>query len=247
MTTQVQTNGTRTQTDSAPQIDIQTWRDAVAMVSQRAADHYGEELHGRVNKARHIVLNGLIQPGREVAIVASESDAETTYEVTKESCTCLDAERRAPLGICKHRLAWAIYRAAYGAAQGLVAGRASSPAPAPALEGTAAGVRIPPQFITRLHGRDFVQFGGLLAMAHEAGLVSLDAHFLTVEPELATAIATAKFENGRSFTECGDASPGNVNANIKPHFARMALTRAKARALRDALNIGMCSVEELAD
>jgi hypothetical protein len=36
-----------------------------------------------------------------------------------------------------------------------------------------------------------------------------------------------------------------VNARIRPHFPRMSLTRAKARALRDALNISMVCVEEL--
>jgi hypothetical protein len=29
------------------------------------------------------------------------------------------------------------------------------------------------------------------------------------------------------------------------YFARLALTRARARCLRDALNIGLCAVEEL--
>jgi hypothetical protein len=32
---------------------------------------------------------------------------------------------------------------------------------------------------------------------------------------------------------------------VKPHWRRMAGTRAKARALRDALNIAMVAVEEL--
>lgn len=242
MTTQVQTNG-HTDHDTASQLDLQAWRDAVAMTSQRAADHYGPELHGRVNKARHIVLSGLVQPGREVALVSSETDPETTYEVTKESCTCLDAERKAPQGICKHRLAWAIYRAAYGQAQELMLQRETLPAP----EVSDTPVSIPPQFVARLHGRDFVTFPGLLAMAHSAGLQSLDAQFLTVNAELATASATATFADGRVFSECGDATPSNVNKSIAPHFARMALTRAKARALRDALNIGMCSVEELAE
>ena len=47
--------------------------------------------------------------------------------------------------------------------------------------------------------------------------------------------------------ECADATPTNVGAKVKAHFACMALTRAKARALRDALNIAMCSVEEMAE
>ena len=84
-------------------------------------------------------------------------------------------------------------------------------------------------------------------MAHERGLVNLSAHFISVTEGLALAEATAEFNDGRTFMECADAMPTNVHAKVKPHFARMALTRAKARALRDALNISMCSVEEIAE
>ena len=34
---------------------------------------------------------------------------------------------------------------------------------------------------------------------------------------------------------------------VKPHFRRVALTRAKARCLRDALGIEECAVEEVED
>jgi hypothetical protein len=104
---------------------------------------------------------------------------------------------------------------------------------------------IPAQFLVELHGRQFVQYAGLLAMAHDKGLQSLSAHFISVTPELALAEATAEFSDGKTFSECADATPGNVGAKVKAHFARMALTRAKARALRDALNISMAAVEEL--
>ncbi len=82
-------------------------------------------------------------------------------------------------------------------------------------------------------------------MAHERGLTSLSAHFISVDQEMAIAEATAEFKDGKTFMECADATPGNVNQKISPHFPRMALTRAKARALRDALNIAMTAVEEL--
>jgi hypothetical protein len=80
-----------------------------------------------------------------------------------------------------------------------------------------------------LHGWQFVQYAGLLAMAHEKGLQSLSAHFISVTSELALAEATAEFSDGKTFMECADATPGNVGAKVKLHFARMALTRAKAQ------------------
>jgi hypothetical protein len=223
---------------------MQAWRDAVAMYTQRAHDYYGPDLDGRIDKARRIILDGRVKPNGQHAHIGSDTDAETIYAVTRDGCDCIDAESKAPQGMCKHRLAWQIYRCAYGAIN-----RPALPQTAPTAlpEPGDAALRIPAQFITHLHGKAFVQFGGLLAMAHEHGLRSLSARFITVAADLATAEATAVFEDGRRFTECGDASPDNVGAHIRPHFARMALTRAKARALRDALNIGMCSVEELAD
>src|SRR5207248_5144296 len=89
------------------------------------------------------------------------------------------------------------------------------------------------------------QYAGLLALAHERGLVSLKARFISVTPELALAEAEAVFQDGRVFTEAADATPANVGPQVKAHYARMALTRAKARCLRDALNISMCTLEEL--
>jgi hypothetical protein len=240
----IQTNGTHAHNGTASAPPVQAWRDAVAMYTQRAHDYYGPDLDGRIDKARRIILDGRVNPNGQHAHIGSETEAETIYAVTRDGCDCIDAESKAPQGMCKHRIAWQIYRCAYGAINRPVRPQ-TDPAPLPGSDDSA--LRIPPQFITHLHGKTFVQFGGLLAMAHEHGLRSLTARFITVEADLATAEATAVFEDGRRFTECGDASPDNVGAHIRPHFARMALTRAKARALRDALNIGMCSVEELSD
>ncbi len=49
----------------------------------------------------------------------------------------------------------------------------------------------------------------------------------------------------KEFDEIGDASPKNVNSMIIPHLIRMAATRAKGRALRDAVNIGQALKEEM--
>jgi hypothetical protein len=103
------------------------------------------------------------------------------------------------------------------------------------------------KWLTTIHGKEFIRYEGLLALAHEHGLLELGAAFISVTEERALAWAWAHFTDGRQFYEAGDATPGNVHPQVRSHFARVALTRAKARVLRDALNIGMVAVEELAE
>lgn len=47
------------------------------------------------------------------------------------------------------------------------------------------------------------------------------------------------------WIEWGDADPTNVGRMIVPHIIRMSNTRAKARALRDAVNRGEATLEEM--
>lgn len=108
------------------------------------------------------------------------------------------------------------------------------------------------RFISQLSGRDFVQYGGLLDTAHKKGLKSIRTTLIQMPEEANghTAICYAEvvlLQDGveKVFTGIGDASPRNVSRNIAPHLVRMSETRSKARALRDAINVGMCSVEEL--
>ena len=73
-----------------------------------------------------------------------------------------------------------------------------------------APVGIDPRFITYLHGKAFVRYAGLLAKAHEAGLVKLEARIEFHSDTLVLASATATFSDGRVFTEWADATPENV-------------------------------------
>jgi hypothetical protein len=106
---------------------------------------------------------------------------------------------------------------------------------------------IPAQHVVVIQGKAFVKFAGLLQLAHERGLVALTADWTYNDAELSLAHAVATFQDGRRFEESGDASPGNVTRMVTVHFRRVALTRAKARVLRDALGVDLVAVEELAD
>jgi len=101
------------------------------------------------------------------------------------------------------------------------------------------------KFIVKLQGKDFILYDGLLDMAHQMELQSITTDMVQYDGKVVIFKATATTKDGRSFDGYGDATTENVNKMIAKHMIRMAETRAKARALRDLTNVGMCSVEEL--
>ncbi len=105
------------------------------------------------------------------------------------------------------------------------------------------------QFIINMKGNDFVKYAGLLDLAHQKGIQAMKVkpiQFPTRDNNF-EAICEAVLEapNGDIFTEIGDANPKNVNKMVSNHVLRMAATRAKARCLRDFVNVGMTCLEEL--
>jgi hypothetical protein len=107
--------------------------------------------------------------------------------------------------------------------------------------------RIPREFLYEIRGHTAILWGGLLHMAHAAGMHSMQVDVVTVTPEYAVMRATARFNDGGEWSDIGDASPTNVGKQIAPHFIRMASTRAMARCLRTALNIPYVASCELSD
>lgn len=107
------------------------------------------------------------------------------------------------------------------------------------------------EFLITRQGKQYVLYAGLLDEAHSRGLRGIDTELIQVPDDengnVAIVKATAEMEDGSHFSGIGDASPENVGRNIVPHIIRMAETRAKARALRDAVNVGATSLEELTD
>jgi hypothetical protein len=220
-----------------------TFRALVADVAARAKERLPEAVNGRVESAVKLVLGHDVVPQDDGSIlVGSSSDPLKTYRLQGTSCDCQDYLRgQAPDGWCQHRIAAGIHkrvqeRLGHGAQDPL---ETPSPAPAP-VSG------IDPRHIVTIQGKPFVKFAGLLEVAHQRGLQSLKVDWTFNNPELSLAHAVAIFPFG-TFEESGDATPANVNKKVAPHFRRCALTRAAARALRDALNCDMVALEELAD
>jgi hypothetical protein len=107
------------------------------------------------------------------------------------------------------------------------------------------------RFIKQVEGKDFALYSGLLDLAHQKNLTSMEVDLLqmpTKENEhTAICRATGKTAAGGLFIDVGDANPMNCNSKVSRHIIRMASTRAKARCLRDLTNIGMTCLEELGD
>ncbi|MGI5839864.1 MAG: hypothetical protein ACOX8W_09420 [bacterium] len=110
--------------------------------------------------------------------------------------------------------------------------------------------KVPGQFIIKLQGKDYVLFEGLLDLAHREGLRRVETELVQAPTSengmLAIVRAQVETEKG-IFSGIGDASPESVNRMMAPHTVRLAETRALARALRFAVNIGMTTFEELGD
>lgn len=102
-------------------------------------------------------------------------------------------------------------------------------------------------FILNMRGNDFILYKGLLWLAHAKGIQSIETDMVSIDMDRGLVIhkAVVTMKDGSVFHGYGDASNKSVSKNIAPHLLRMSETRAKARALRDAVNIGLCSVEEL--
>lgn len=111
------------------------------------------------------------------------------------------------------------------------------------------------EFIVERQGRSFCLYAGLLDLAHQQGLKSITTDLIQAPTEANNRVAICastvvmEDEKGteRTFTGIGDAAPNNVAPAMQQCILRMAETRAKARALRDAVNIGVAAFEELGD
>lgn len=114
-------------------------------------------------------------------------------------------------------------------------------------------LKLTPEFMQKYsfqrQGQDVILVKGLVHLAHELGFRSIKTRFVEFPCEANNFTAFAETEVidefGRVFIDGGDANKENVGKMVAPHFPRMALTRSKGRALRDALGLPLLVDEEL--
>lgn len=108
--------------------------------------------------------------------------------------------------------------------------------------------KLPAKFTKKIQGKDFVLFEGLLEMAHAEGLKRVETQLLQAphKDNGMLAIVRAVIETDKGiFSALGDASPESAERPMQPHLVRLADTRAIARAIRIAVNVGITAVEEI--
>lgn len=199
-----------------------------------------QELQKRNEKARKLRVIGV---DSETFYVES-SEGKICYRVANDNgqliCSCGDYARgvkNEPNFRCKHILSVESCLTNGEVESGSVVER-SRP-------------RLDDRFITRIEGRDFVTYPGLLDLGHQRGIQMIEVEHIQLPAkengDFAVCRATVTSPVGESFSDIGDASPINCSSKVAKHLLRMASTRAIARALRSYTNIGMTCLEELGD
>ena len=104
--------------------------------------------------------------------------------------------------------------------------------------------------VVNIKGKDFITYKGLLDKAHKEGLQSIELLNSWVSEDMSRAWCTvrARFIKDKKemfFDGFGSSTPENTGEMTAKHPVEMCNTRSKARAFRDALNIGDAAIEEL--
>lgn len=198
------------------------------------------ELQKRNEKSDH--LRVLQTEGGQFFVESGEGKILYNVAVTDDGdvCTCGDFaknSKRDPGFRCKHILA------------------VFSAVPKREVEGAVFLEKNVPKlderWIMQIEGKEFVKYPGLLDLGHQKGISSIEVDIVQMPTKdngnFAVCRATVMSKIGETFTDIGDANPGNCSSKVVKHLLRLASTRAIARALRSYTNVGMTALEELAD
>ena len=197
-----------------------------------------QEVQKRNNKAQHLRVLQVEEGNYFVESEEQKICYKVSFNDKENSCTCGDfakGSKTDPQFKCKHILA--------------VMNCEHDVETAKFLE--KAQPKLDPRFIVQIDNQDFAKYAGLLDLAHQRRLTSLDVEILQFPTKdngmMAICKAHAKTAMGDVFSDIGDANSANCHYKVVKHLLRIASTRAKARALRDLTNIGMKCLEELGD
>jgi hypothetical protein len=110
-----------------------------------------------------------------------------------------------------------------------------------------------PEFWVDLRGKKYPTWPGVLIALHEEGLLGIEVLVVQYPAEengwtaVCQATVTMKGDGQREqvYTDVGDCNGKNASPEIAKAAIRMASTRAKGRAGRDAIALGATLFEEL--
>lgn len=106
-------------------------------------------------------------------------------------------------------------------------------------------------FFIERRGVRMVLYAGVLQQAHQQGIRSIDTQLIQApgpgNGDRAIVKATVEMEDGSRWPGLGGADPTSTSKQMVPHLLRLAETRAKARALKDAINVAVVSMEEMGE
>ncbi len=111
----------------------------------------------------------------------------------------------------------------------------------------AQGSKSKKDHIVNISGKNFMTYEGLLKLAHEKKegfSMAITASFVSEDMKRAWCQVRLTTKE-QVFDGFGSSTPENTGTMTQTHPVEMAHTRAKGRALRDYLNIGMVMAEEL--
>lgn len=97
-------------------------------------------------------------------------------------------------------------------------------------------------------GKEFVYLKGLERLARARGVVEKQTKVHatpTTENPIAVVSVTYIFKDGARWESVADCTVKSAKEGFGKYLTAMAESRAKARALRDAFGIALCSVEEI--
>ena len=128
------------------------------------------------------------------------------------------------------------------------------------LEDVAQELGVDTEHIVSFNNQFFIKYKGLLSLAHKKNtFIGFDEGIVVhIDTKTKNCIYSVKalFQKDEThitrFTAIGHSSPENISSNgraneYEKYYVVIAETRAKARALRDALNIPLTSFEELGE